>query len=56
MELGVGLMVSAGKNGEEGVEIFGERLLSEATSLPLPVLWLWGNIAITKRVFFGLPP
>ncbi len=35
--------------GEEGS--FDEQILAESTTLPLPVLGLRGNIAITKRVF-----
>jgi len=50
MELGAGLTVLAGIKG--GEDIVNERLLSEATTLPLPVLNLRANVAITKRVFF----
>lgn len=49
LELGAGLLVKAGKKGEE--DLVDERVLSEGTTLPLPVLSLRGNIAITKRVF-----
>jgi len=51
MEIGAGLKVLVGLKGEEGVEIAGNQILSEATTLPLPVFSLRGNIAITKRVF-----
>ena len=48
MELGTGIQVMG---GIEGGESDGQRLLAEATTLPLPVLGIRGNVAITKRVF-----
>ncbi len=51
MDLAVGIDVLAegSAGGEEGsVE---KRLLGEAITLPLPVLGLRGNVALTKRVF-----
>lgn len=49
MDLAAGLDVLAGVEGED--PIVDERVLAEETTLPLPVLMLRGNIAITKRVF-----
>ena len=51
MDLGAGVLVVAGTKGEEGVQVYGERLVSEATTLPLPVFSLRGSVAVTKRVF-----
>jgi hypothetical protein len=48
MDLGTGIEVAG---GIEGGESDGQRLIAEATTLPLPVLGLRGNVAITKRVF-----
>lgn len=51
MELGAGLDVLAeGSVGGEGSSV-QQRLFTEDTTLPLPVLGFRGSIAITKRVF-----
>ena len=51
MDLGAGIKVLAegSVGGEEGKT--KKKLLAEGTTLPLPVLMLRGNVAITKRVF-----
>jgi len=51
MDLGVGFKVAAegSAGGEQGS--FAREVLAEETTLPLPVLMLRGNVAITKRVF-----
>jgi hypothetical protein len=48
MDLGVGLATLVEIAGQPIVD---QRLVAEETTLPLPVLNLRGNIAITKRVF-----
>jgi hypothetical protein len=48
MDLGAGVEVLADAGGDP---VAWEQLLAEAVTLPLPVLGLRGNVAITKRVF-----